>query len=117
MISKYSSNKYKTLEEVFCENSPAPRTTVRAKIIRHNLIPYECECGNKGEWVNKKLVLNLHHKNAVINDNRLENLCFLCPNCHSQTETFAANKAHMNRKSMQGSRIDLSVTRASQVYG
>lgn len=102
MTSKFSAYKYRTIEEVFCEDSPAPRTTVRAKIIKHNLIPYICECGNDGEWLGNRLVLQLHHKNAIIDDNRLENLCFLCPNCHSQTETFAANKAHMNKRIIAG---------------
>ena len=29
-----------------------------------------------------------NHKDHNNRNNRIENLCFLCPNCHSQTETF-----------------------------
>ena len=36
-----------------------------------------------------ELVLQLHHINGNNTDNRLENLMFLCPNCHSITENFA----------------------------
>lgn len=55
-----------------------------------NLIPYKCmECGLENEWNNKKISLQLEHKNGINNDNRLENLGFLCPNCHSQTDSYA----------------------------
>ena len=37
--------------------------------------------------MDKKIVLELHHKNGHSKDNRLENIVFLCPNCHSQTTT------------------------------
>ena len=39
--------------------------------------------------MNSKLTLQLDHINGINNDNRKENLRFLCPNCHSQTDTFA----------------------------
>lgn len=51
---------------------------------------YKCACcGNTGEWNGRPLVLQLDHINGDNCDNRLENLRFLCPNCHSQTDTFA----------------------------
>lgn len=76
-------------EESFIENSPTTRAIIRRYIIRHNLIPYVCEkCGNDGNWQGQILTLQLDHKNGVNNDHRLENLRWLCPNCHSQTETF-----------------------------
>ncbi len=45
-------------------------------------------CGQGPEWNGKVLVLQLDHENGDCTDNRLENLRFMCPNCHSQTETF-----------------------------
>ena len=75
---------------LFTENSKIRRVSIRRRIIKENLIPYKCaKCGNKGEWQNKDLSLQLEHKNGVSNDHRLENLEFLCPNCHSQTATYA----------------------------
>lgn len=64
------------------------RASVRRVIIKDNLIPYECgECGIS-EWNGKQLALHLDHINGKNGDHRLENLRFLCPNCHSQTDTY-----------------------------
>ena len=41
-------------------------------------------------WNDKKLSLQLDHINGDNSDNRLENLRFLCPNCHTQTETYCS---------------------------
>ena len=48
----------------------------------------ECECGITSEWRGKPIRLQLHHKNGDNSDNQLVNLCYLCPNCHSQTVNF-----------------------------
>lgn len=50
---------------------------------------YKCEkCGNDGKWQDEELVLQVDHTNGDNKDNRKENLRFLCPNCHSQTDTW-----------------------------
>jgi hypothetical protein len=76
--------------DVFVENSSFSRHTLKKRIIKKGLIPYECKiCRGKAIWNNKPLFLVLDHINGIANDNRLGNLRFLCPNCNSQTETFA----------------------------
>jgi predicted RNA-binding Zn-ribbon protein involved in translation (DUF1610 family) len=66
----------------------ANRASVRRVIIKDGLLPYKCsECGIN-EWNDKKLALHLDHINGKNGDHRLENLRFLCPNCHSQTDTY-----------------------------
>jgi len=49
---------------------------------------YECRACRIAEWQGRPLVLHLDHINGVHDDNRLENLRLLCPNCHSLTDTF-----------------------------
>lgn len=89
----FSFKPKKPIEELFIVNSNTNRSTIKKRIISENLIKYECShCKIKDEWNGKKLVLQLEHINGVSNDNRLENLCFLCPNCHSQTSTYAGKK-------------------------
>ncbi len=69
-------------------NDYASRASVRKVLINENIIPYECdECGIT-EWNGKKLSLHLDHINGCGWDNKIENLRFLCPNCHSLTDTY-----------------------------
>lgn len=57
-------------------------------------IPHVChECGLGPKWEGKPLVLAIEHRNGDRTDNRIENVVFLCPNCHSQTETFGRRNA------------------------
>lgn len=63
--------------------------TIKRKIREFDLISYECsECKVKNEWNNKPLVLQLDHIDGNHKNNHFKNLRWLCPNCHSQTETF-----------------------------
>lgn len=74
---------------LFCENSSATRKNVRRRIINDDLIEYFCHiCGIGPEWNDKPMPLILDHINGVNNDNRLENLRFICSNCDSQLDTY-----------------------------
>lgn len=73
----------------FVKNSFDRTYSIKRLILRFDLIPYKCECGNAGEWNSKKLVLQLDHKDGDSTNHCLDNLRFICPNCHSQTPNFA----------------------------
>lgn len=54
---------------------------------------YECEiCFLKNLWNKKELRLQIDHINRNWMDDRSENLRFICPNCHSQTEGYNGSK-------------------------
>jgi len=94
-LKKINKERYdrKSNDEIFIENSRFSRWWLKDRIIKENLLEYVCcSCGNNGMWQDKVLILQLEHKNGINNDNRLDNLCFLCPNCHSQTDTFSGKK-------------------------
>jgi hypothetical protein len=80
------------LDEVFVINSTLDRGVLKRRIIQDNLIPYECQICHINTWQEQKLSLHLDHVNGVNNDNRLHNLRFLCPNCHSLTETYCGKQ-------------------------
>ena len=59
---------------------------LKEKLIRDGLKQDCCELCGCSEWLGMKLPLELHHKNCNHNDNELDNLQILCPNCHSVQE-------------------------------
>ncbi len=96
VIKKYSD------EEIFCKDSKFSSTLgIKKRLINKYNIEYKCnKCGIK-EWQGSYLILELDHINGDHFDNRLENLRFLCPNCHSQTDTFRGrNVKHDNHNSV-----------------
>lgn len=93
LVYDYSrGNKWKPKigdHEIFKENSTYRSGALKRKIIKNGLIPYKCQkCGIINEWLGEEIVLHLDHINGINNDNRIDNLRFLCPNCHSQTSTY-----------------------------
>ena len=74
--------------EVFIENAaPLNGNSLTKRLLRDGLAYVCAHCGII-EWHGKPLRLHLDHINGINNDNRRENLRLLCPNCHSQTDTY-----------------------------
>lgn len=78
----------RTFENTFCLNSSADQKTLRKKYFEGQYSEYKCAiCGQEPEWQGKPLTLILDHINGINNDDRLENLRWVCPNCNQQLET------------------------------
>lgn len=86
---KNKLNKKLSHEEVFTQNAKCDRTVLKKHLIQIGRTPNKCEiCGMKPIWNGKPLTLTLDHINGINNDNRLNNLRWICPNCDSQTPTY-----------------------------
>ena len=78
----------RTFENTFCEHSTVGQKTLRKKYFEGNYTEYKCSvCGQEPIWQNKPLTLILDHINGINNDDRLENLRWVCPNCNYQLDT------------------------------
>ena len=83
------------LEELLVAGPPRNRGHLRARILKAGLKEERCEQCGLDEWRGQSLRVTLHHVNGDPYDNRLDNLVFLCPNCHSQTPNFGGRNGHV----------------------
>jgi len=96
-LSTRASNR-----RIFVRDSAANRSQVKRRLLRDLRWPYTCNACNNMMfehrdgvpfWFDKPVTLQLEHRNGISTDNRLENLEFLCPLCHSQTSTYSGRNS------------------------
>jgi hypothetical protein len=86
--NKIFNNKRPT-NEILVENSTyASTNNLKHRLYKEGLKERCCElCGQGEEWMGKKMSLILDHINGVNDDNRIENLRIVCPNCNATLDT------------------------------
>lgn len=63
---------------------------LKHRLFKEGIKQNVCECCGVSDWLGSPIACELDHINGDSSDHRLSNLRILCPNCHSQTDTFRA---------------------------
>lgn len=101
--SKPSVNLNDRLIENSNYSSGLPYSTSQLKnrLFKEGFKEMECENCKLTKWLGKPISLELHHINGVNNDNRIENLQILCPNCHSYTKNYRGKNMNAQKETFE----------------
>ena len=86
------------IKDFLIENSPISQHCLRDFILKEKILDYKCSNCGINEWMGQSLALRLDHINGVRNDDRIENLRFLCHNCDSLMETYGGKNITFQKK-------------------
>jgi hypothetical protein len=84
---------------VLVQGSNYSRTKLKDRLYEAGLKTRSCEaCGQGEEWRGARMSLILDHVNGVADDNRLENLRIVCPNCAATLDTHCGRKNRLSTR-------------------
>ena len=82
------SGKYILQDILEGKHSQYQTNKLKKRLVKEGIIEYNCSMCKIKEWNGKILVLELDHIDGNRTNHSVNNLRLLCPNCHSQTDTF-----------------------------
>jgi hypothetical protein len=98
-ISRRGKGSLIPLEKVMVENSNYSRKSLKKRLLKLGMLENNCSlCGISPIWNKINLVMILDHINGIFNDNRIENLRLICPNCNSQLDTHCGKRNRRPKK-------------------
>jgi hypothetical protein len=93
-ISKKDNGTKIPISEILKGLHPYYQTNkLRIRLVDEGIKKYQCEECKLTEWRWKSISLELDHIDGDRTNHKLKNLRILCPNCHSQTETYRSKNA------------------------
>jgi len=76
------------IEDYFSGKARIRSSRLREKLISEDIFEHQCSWCKGRTWLGKEIPLELDHIDGDNENNNLENLRLLCPNCHAQTPTY-----------------------------
>lgn len=106
------------LSEILVQGSDYKSHSLKKRLIEEGILKESCfKCSTGAKWEGEPLSLHLDHINGDSTDHRLENLRILCPNCHSQTPTYAGKRLRLPPKLCRcGAQIQRTSTTCRPCY-
>lgn len=87
-LNKLTKESTIKLDDILIQESSYNRSRLKERLYVSGIKVRNCElCGQGEEWMGKKMSLIIDHINGVWNDNRIENLRIVCPNCNATLPT------------------------------
>ena len=83
----YESGRYVPFDE-YIKGEHVQTNKIRKKLLKDGIKEHMCECCLNTTWNNVPIPLEVHHVDGNKNNNELDNLQLLCPNCHALTDNY-----------------------------
>jgi hypothetical protein len=87
-----------SFDAVFCEGSSYKNLEVLKQFLTKTILPNVCSTCKISTWEEKPIKLHLDHIDGNPRNHSITNLRLLCPNCHSQTETYCRGDTSKKKK-------------------
>ena len=93
----YQNKRYVPFNE-YINGDNVQTNKIRKKLLREGLKEYICECCKNTLWNGVPIPLEVHHKDGDKENNAIENLQLLCPNCHALTDNYRGKNMKKHKK-------------------
>jgi hypothetical protein len=114
-LNKYTNSLKYDINDILIENSNYSTSKLKKRLYDEGYKDRYCEmCGQDEVWKGKKMSLILDHINGINNDNRLENLRIVCPNCNATLDTHCRGNKRINTKEINKCKCGKEINKSSK---